>query len=215
MSPVEAILAFTLAAGILTVTPGLDTALVLRTAAVEGRWTALRAGLGVTAGLLAWGMVAALGLGAVFAASQTAYTVLRWVGGAYLIWLGLRLIVTTPVPPEDAPAKTRAGTERGTGTAGSWLVRGFLSNLLNPKIGVFYITFLPHFIPADAPVVAFSLLLAVLHVLETLLWFAALILATDRLGRWLRRPAVARALDRLTGGVLIAFGLRLALEDRG
>jgi threonine/homoserine/homoserine lactone efflux protein len=95
MTASEALLAFTVAAGLLTVTPGLDTALVLRTAAVEGSRRALAAGLGVCLGCLGWGIVVAVGLGALLAVSETAYAVLRWAGAAYLIYLGAQMILGT------------------------------------------------------------------------------------------------------------------------
>lgn len=207
MTVTTALLSFALAAGLVTLTPGLDTALVLRTAAVEGRRPAVRAALGIAAGVLAWGLVAALGLGAVFAVSRTAYDLLRWVGAAYLLWLGIRLLLR-------APARLEALSDSAA-PQGSWLARGFLTNMLNPKVGAFYVTFLPQFIPEGVPVVAFSAGLAAIHAIEGLFWFAALILATERLNHWLRRPSVGRTIDRLTGGVLIAFGLKLALESRG
>ena len=91
------------------------------------------------------------------------------------------------------------------------LRQGFLTNILNPKVGVFYITFLPQFIPRGVDVVPFSLLLAGIHVALSLVWFAALIAVTAPLGRLLRRPRAVKAMDRLTGGVFLAFGARLAL----
>jgi threonine/homoserine/homoserine lactone efflux protein len=200
--PIEPLLAFTLAAALLTVTPGVDTALVLRTAAAEGPGAALRAGLGIGLGLCGWGLVVALGLGALLAAAPLAYDLLRWAGAAYLAWLGLRLLWR----PRRAPSEEEPG---GAGSA--WLVRGFLTNMLNPKVGAFYISFLPQFLPPGADVPATMLLLTAIHATLTLLWFGALILATRPLGRLLRRGAVLLWLDRATGGVLLAFAARLAL----
>jgi threonine/homoserine/homoserine lactone efflux protein len=211
VSATEALVAFALAAGLLTVTPGLDTALVLRTAAVEGGRRAFLAGLGICAGCLAWGIVAALGLGALLAASEAAYTALRWAGAAYLLWLGARMILGARAGLDTA------GTGEASGAGSSplgWFVRGVVTNVLNPKVGVFYVTFLPQFVPAGAEVVSFSVLLAAIHAAEGVLWFTALILATRPLAAAFRRPAVVRTLDRVTGGVLIAFGLRLMLDAR-
>jgi threonine/homoserine/homoserine lactone efflux protein len=211
VTPTEALVAFALAAGLMTVTPGLDTALVLRTAAVEGGRRAFLAGVGVCAGCLVWGVVAALGLGALLAASEAAYVALRWAGAAYLLWLGARMILGAragldTTGPGDAPGVA-------TSPAG-WFVRGFVTNLLNPKVGVFYVTFLPQFLPAGVDAVSFSVLLAAVHAAEGVLWFSVLILATRPLAAAFRRPAVVRTLDRVTGGVLIAFGLRLVLDGR-
>lgn len=143
---------------------------------------------------------AAAGLG-------TGYTLVKFAGAAYLIWLGSHLLF-----------KPRASFDAGTLEApsaarGQAFWRGLLTNLLNPKVGVFYVTFLPQFVPLGADVAAYSFFLAGLHVLLTLAWFAILIAATIPLGRLLRRPALTRALDRLTGGVLVGFGVRLAASS--
>ncbi|WP_162947864.1 LysE family translocator, partial [Pseudomonas aeruginosa] len=194
MDASTAILGFTLTALLLTLTPGLDTALVLRTAAVEGGHKAMSAGGGIVTGVLIWGLIAALGLGAVLAVSRLAYTLLQIAGAAYLLWLGWKLISgalkSRPALPADDPPLVRG--ER-------WFLRGLLTNLLNPKVGVFYVSLLPQFVPADVPVVGFSVLLAGIHAAMGLLWFAALVLATRPLARWLRRPTVLRSLDALTG----------------
>lgn len=203
MSPLEqSLIAFTLAAALLTVTPGLDTALVLRTAASEGPRRAFMAGLGICVGCLAWGAVVALGLGVLLAASELAYTILRWVGAAYLVWLGLKLILSR------RESFDLGGQPRAVGSA--WFWRGLLTNVLNPKVGVFYVSFLPQFVPQGANVPATTLLLAAIHAFLGLLWFALLIFATRPIAAALRRPAVVRTLDRLTGGLFLLFGARLA-----
>jgi threonine/homoserine/homoserine lactone efflux protein len=200
------LITFVAAASLLTVTPGLDTAMVLRTAAIEGPRTAALAGFGIICGCLAWGAAVALGLGVLLAASSLAYTVLKWAGAGYLAWLGLRLIL-----------KPRSKFELGAGPSdqrGNWWARGFLNNLLNPKIGVFYVSFLPQFVPAHVAAGPFIFLLAAIHGALGALWFAALIAATSPLKRWLARQAVVRWIDRITGAVFVGFGLRLALDRR-
>ncbi len=155
------LLAFTLAASLLTLTPGLDTALILRTAAVEGRAQAWRAALGINAGCLLWGAAVAFGLGALLAVSELAYTLLKYCGAAYLCWLGLNLLLR----PRTALAPT---TGEG-GTASNWFLRGLLGNVLNPKIGIFYVSFLPQFIPQGQPLIAWTFGLVAIHVLLSLL----------------------------------------------
>lgn len=208
MTPPEALIAFTLAAGLLTLTPGLDTALVIRTAAAEGPQRAAGAAIGIGLGCLVWGAAASLGVGALLTASQTAYTVLKWVGAIYLAWTGLRMILK----PREAfePGETDA-VDAGPVAA---LRRGLLTNLLNPKVGVFYVSFLPQFIPAGVDPARFGLLLTAIHVVEGLAWFALLIAATVPIAGLLRLSPVVRWLDRITGGVFVAFGLRLVLERR-
>ena len=206
MSPLEALAAFSVAAGLLTMLPGLDTALVLRTAAVEGPRRAALAGLGITLGCLVWGTAVAVGLGALLAASQLAFTILKWAGAAYLLWLGLGMLLR--------PRRSFELDGAGAGPAGgelAWLRRGLLTNLLNPKIGVFYVSFLPQFMAQGVPAGPFLVLLAAIHGLIGLAWFAMLIAATRPLARALRRPAVVGWLDRVTGGVFVAFAARLAL----
>jgi threonine/homoserine/homoserine lactone efflux protein len=205
VAPLAASLAaFTLAAGLLTVTPGLDTMLVVRTAAAEGRRPAMLAALGVAIGCLAWGLAVAFGLGALLAASRLAYRILEYAGAAYLIFLGAQAILSK----RPHSAEPGAATPRGGPAA---LRRGLFTNLLNPKVGIFYVSFLPQFVPARMDVAATILLLVSIHILLGLAWFALLIMGTGKVAAALRRPRLARLLDRVTGGVFLLFGLRLAL----
>src|SRR5690348_12966351 len=141
MDTPSALIAFVLAAGLLTITPGLDTALVLRTSAVEGPRRGMQAATGILLGCLTWGVVASVGLGALLAASRLAYDVLRVAGALYMMWLGTRMLAAAV---RGGAAVAEASGEKPTR---SWVLRGYLSNLLNPKIGVFYVTFLPLFVP--------------------------------------------------------------------
>jgi threonine/homoserine/homoserine lactone efflux protein len=209
MTLTQALLAFILAAGLLTITPGLDTAIVLRASALEGRKAGVAAAAGITLGLMVWGTASAIGLTALLAASSLAYTVLKWIGAAYLVILGLGMLIK----PKASVATGEAETASVRG-AGLWLRRGLLTNLLNPKIGVFYIAFLPQFTPAHVPAGPFIALLVAIHIVEGVLWFAALIAATQPLGRFLRRPEIARRMNRITGIIFIGFGARLALSRR-
>jgi threonine/homoserine/homoserine lactone efflux protein len=204
---VQALAAYLVAAGLLTLTPGLDTALILRTAAVEGPKRAGLAAVGIITGCLVWGAAVALGLGALLAASKLAFTALKWAGCAYLVWLGLNLILK----PRDR-FELADGAPSPAGDF-AWLRRGLLTNLLNPKVGVFYISFLPQFLPADVAPAPFIFLLAAIHAALGLAWSACLIAATRPIAGALRRASVVRWLDRATGGVFLAFGLRLALDQ--
>lgn len=208
MTVVQALSAYVVAAGLLTLTPGLDTALILRTAAVEGPKRAAFAALGINIGCLIWGAAVALGLGALLAASTLAFNVLKWIGAAYLVWLGLNLLLK----PRDR-FEVSDGARVGGGDL-AWMRRGFLTNLLNPKVGVFYVSFLPQFLPTGVQAAPFIFLLAVIHVLIGSCWSATLILATRPIAGVLQRAAVVRWLDRVTGGLFLAFGVRLALERR-
>lgn len=200
------LVAFVAAASLLTIAPGLDTALVLRTAATRGSRSAALAGLGIATGCFGWAVLVALGLGALLAASQLAYSALRWIGAAYLVWTGYKMLRHPRrnfLPP--------ATTSSDQGVA---FTTGLLTNLLNPKVGVFYVSFLPQFVPENVAVAPYILLLGAIHAVLGLTWFASLILATRPLASWLRRPRVVATCDRVTGGMFIAFGVGLALQAR-
>lgn len=207
MTDLATFLAFLAAVSLLTATPGVDTAMVLRAAAVDGRGTAARASLGIALGCLVWGAAVSLGLGALLRASELAYTLLKLAGALYLGWLGAKLLLYPRRSLDTAPADD-------TGAAGQGAFgRGFLTNMLNPKVGVFYVTFLPQFVPAGASVASYSFFLALIHILISCAWFALLIAATVPLGRVLRRPSAMALLDRLTGVIFIGFGLKLAASS--
>jgi len=209
MTIAQSLWAFTFAAAVLAMTPGVDTALVLRTSVAGGVARAVLAALGVAAGCLVWGAVVAVGLGALLAASKLLFSAVKFAGSAYLVWLGAKL-----------PFAPRGGLQLEPGAAtGSdeellaAFLRGFLTNVLNPKVGVFYLTFLPQFVPAGVDVAGFSFLLALIHVLLSFAWFALMIALALQVRAWLARPAVVRWLDRLTGLVFVGFGLRLAVSE--
>ena len=216
MTTSHALIAFLVASSLLTITPGLDTMLVLRTAAVGGERRALGASVGICLGLLAWGMCTSVGLGALLKASRFAYNILRIAGACYLIFLGCKVFCR-----RQSALLGDAGLDFGLARNSAnrddprrWFVRGLLTNLLNPKVGVFYVTFLPLFIPAGSNVVAFSMLLASIHVLEGILWFALLIAAVRPFSVWLGKRQVVKTFDSITGAVFVGFGLRLLFPDR-
>jgi threonine/homoserine/homoserine lactone efflux protein len=208
MVEVSAVLAFSAAAALLTITPGLDTALVLRTAAVEGAGRARLAAAGICTGCLVWGSATALGLTALFAVSRVAYQGLRIAGACYLVYLGAQMW------RRRSAAAMEHAVEGNRTTWNRWFARGLLTNLLNPKVGIFYVTFLPQFVPAGASVGWYSLLFTVIHVAEGMTWLTLLTMAIRPIRLWLDRPAVRRGLDRTTGAVLIGSGLALAFEKR-
>ena len=217
MDLLSAVASFAVVAGLLTLIPGLDTALVLRSAATEGRANASATALGISSGALLWGAAAAGGATALLTASETAYTALRLAGALYLLWMGFGMLRSLRRPVSTL-AVTGSPSEQRTPLAVSYR-RGLTTNLLNPKIGVFYMAMLPQFIPAGTPHLPMGVLLALVHDVEGLAWFALLILGVERLGALLRRMrvrrrTVQRSLDAVTGSVLIGFGVELALSER-
>lgn len=205
------LLSFAALAGLLTIVPGLDTAMVLRSTATHGRRHGFATALGVNGGALIWGAGAAVGVSALLTASTIAYTVVRVVGAAYMIWIGTRLVLHASRGETGVTDKVNSPGTRGLGR--SWR-RGFTTNLLNPKIGAFYVAVLPQFIPAHAPHLAVGLLLALVHDLEGLTWFSAIILGAHTVRKWLERRRVRRALDGVTGTTLIGFGIKLGVSSR-
>ena len=193
---------FVVVVGLLTLTPGMDTALILRTAAVGAPRRAWGVVFGIQAGTLVWGLLTSAGITALLTASRLAYDVLRWIGAGYLIWMGLSMLWS---------ARRRAGRPSNPGTATRGWRRGMLTNLLNPKMGAFYVALLPQFIPPGAPTFAFGVLLTCVHIVLGTAWSGVLVLLAHRLRAVLRRPAARRVLDRITGTVIASFGLRLAL----
>ncbi len=202
MSVAQALVAYIIAATVLTITPGPDSGLVLRTAIVDGAKQAARASLGIVTGLSVWGVAVAVGLGALMAASEAAFRILQWAGAIYLVWFGLRLMVKPRKHLDETPALAQTQAFRS----------GLLQNLLNPKICVFYVSFLPQFVPAGGEVLIWTPILASVHIGLTLIWFAALVLATRPLADMLRKPNVLSRIDRFTGAVFMASGAQLGLS---
>jgi threonine/homoserine/homoserine lactone efflux protein len=196
---IAALLGFTLAAAVLVVLPGPDSMLMLRAIAATGRAGAVRTAAGILTGLAVWIASATIGLAALLKASEIGYTALRVVGAAYLLVLGIQAL------------RARGSMER-KGVLGTGYRAGLACNLFNPKVGVFFVTFLPGFVPHGASVSTTSLLFGAVYVVETALYFAVMLVAVERLTRWLRDDATRRRIERLSGCVLIGFSLRLATE---
>ncbi|MFF3004766.1 LysE family translocator [Kitasatospora sp. NPDC057940] len=206
MEMTTALWSFALVVGLLTLTPGLDTALVLRTSALGRRRQAWGVVLGIQTGTLVWGTLTSAGVTALLTASQVAYEVLRWGGAAYLVWMGVGMLRSRGGEAETEEEPAEGGFGYG------WR-RGTLTNLLNPKVGVFYVAVLPQFIPAGAPHFAAGVALTCVHVVEGVLWSTVLVGFARALRGWLRRPAARRLMDRVTGAVVVGFGVKLALSD--
>jgi threonine/homoserine/homoserine lactone efflux protein len=173
------------------------------------------AGVGICSGCLLWGAAASFGLSALLAVSGFAYNVLRIVGAIYLGCLGIKLFIRAFASPSSSGVAGPVWSEDQSTGSSLWFKRGLLTNFLNPKVGVFYVSFLPQFIPAGVQVWSFSMLLALIHATEGILWFLLLANATESLSGWLRRRSVIMALDSTMGAIFIAFGLKLAFDKAG
>jgi threonine/homoserine/homoserine lactone efflux protein len=196
-------------AGILTVSPGQDTVLVLRNATSAGAAAGVATTAGVCSGLFFHATLSALGVSALLVASAGAFAALRWAGAAYVVWLGLQSLLRLRRGRlvEVAPERASDGARRP-------FVQGLLSNVLNPNTAVFYLALLPQFAVVRETVLLDSLLLAALHFAMAFVWLGSISLLADRARVWLARPGVMRGVDALAGVALVAFGLRLALARR-
>jgi threonine/homoserine/homoserine lactone efflux protein len=204
---------FVAAGLLLNLTPGADMALVVRSAAAQGARAGAAAALGVGAGCWVHIGAAALGLSALLAGSPTAFGLLRWVGAAYLVWLGLGLLRT----PVNANANANATATAAAATWRRLFAQGFLTNALNPKVALFFLAFVPQFISANAPHKALAFVaLGTVFVVNSTLVNLLIALATAALRRRLGNgPGLRRLgtwLNRGVGAAFIALGLRLALD---
>jgi RhtB (resistance to homoserine/threonine) family protein len=192
---------------LLIVIPGPDTAVVMKNALLGGRRAGVQAALGVTLGLAVWTLAAAAGLAALLQASEIAFTALKLVGAAYLVWIGVQLLRTREAAVVGEAAPRRVAGARA-------LRQGLLTDLGNPKVGVFFTSFLPQFIHGDGAAFPALLALGAIFAGLTLAWLAAYGVAVGHAAAFIRRPRVRRALDRITGAVFVGFGVTLALERR-
>lgn len=200
-----AVLPFLALSALLIVMPGPDTAVVTKNALLGGRRGGMLTAVGVTAGLLVWTLAASLGIAALLRASEVAFLILKLAGALYLAWLGVQLL-----RGRDQLAAVGAERPRSSGKA---LRQGLLSDLGNPKVAIFFTSFLPQFVHGGAVFLPLLLLGTAFAVL-TMVWLAAYSLLVGTSTALVNHPSVRKALDRATGVVLIAFGVRLALERR-
>jgi threonine/homoserine/homoserine lactone efflux protein len=193
------LLPFLAISALVVVTPGVDMALVTKNALLHGRAAARATALGVNLGIFIWTLAAALGLAAVIAASAAAFIAIKLVGAVYLVYLGLRALLGS-AEATSIPAR------------GSAFRQGLASNLLNPKIAVFFTSLLPQFVDAQHAHPEDLLLLGVLFNCMGVVWLLTYAELAARGRDVLRRPRVKRTLDRLSGVALVALGVRLAAE---
>jgi RhtB (resistance to homoserine/threonine) family protein len=203
-------LPFLLAITILTLTPGVDTLLVLRNAVRGGHRDGLLTSLGICLGLFVHASISAGGLSVILLGSAELFSLLKLAGAAYLIWLGIqslrsavncrRLLLNQHVAISNVPAATS-------------LREGLLSNVLNPKPIIFYMAFLPQFIDPAYSALPQALMMAGIHFVIGMLWQGTLTLMVSRARQWLQRPAVGRVMDSATGLLLVGFGVKLGVSQ--
>jgi len=201
------LLAFTAIAAVITVIPGVDMALVARNVLTHGRRAGYITSLGICCGFSIHAVASALGLSAILMVSATLFAAVKLTGALYLIGLGLLSLRAAFMGGHESDALRTVDARRA-------FVQGFLSNLLNPKIVVFYLTLLPQFVRPEDSVLARSLLLAGIHAAMGLVWLVIYSYFLGRLSAMFRRPRIRRVFEGVTGAALVGLGARLAWERR-
>ena len=206
------LLPFLITAVLLTATPGPDNLMVLSVGASKGRRLGMAFGLGCATGCLSHTVLAALGVSAVLAASPVAFTALRVVGGAYLVWLGIGALRSRS--GAGLPARSVSETADPADTARRQFLKGMLANAINPKVVLFFLSFLPQFVvPAQGHVPLQMAALGLVFTLQAAVLFGALGWFAGGIGQWLqRRPRAGLWLDRVSGVVFVGLGVRMALS---
>jgi RhtB (resistance to homoserine/threonine) family protein len=203
------VVAFAGVAAALTVAPGADTMLVLKNAVRGGRSAGWATTAGILSGCLLHAVLSAVGLSVILMRSALAFQSVKLAGAAYLVWIGIRTF--------RGGGRTDAGEQPLRAAAvplAASFREGFVTNVLNPKVSVFYLAFLPQFISPGDPVLAKSVLLACIHNAMGALWLGSLSAVAARGRTWMSRPRIRRGIARVSGAVLVALGVRLALERR-
>jgi len=203
------LLPFLVVSAVVVVTPGVDMALVTKNALLHGRAAAQATAVGINVGILIWTLAAALGLAALIAASATAFALIKVAGAVYLIYLGVQALLASR--GETSPAAAIALAAPGLRAA---FRQGLASNLLNPKIAVFFTSLLPQFVDAQHAGPRELLLLGALFNVMGLLWLLTYAAAAARGRDLFRRPRMRRTIDCITGVTLVGLGVRLAFERR-
>ncbi|WP_232218810.1 LysE family translocator [Chloroflexus sp. Y-396-1] len=202
----ERLLTYTLSVAVLTLIPGADTMLTLRNALARGRLAGIATAFGIGSGLFVQATLSGLGLAAIVVRSAQLYHTITLAGACYLAGLGIWTILTTWRQYSPIKHDRVVGQERHA------FAEGLLSNVLNPKVAVFYLAFLPQFISPDDPVLLTALALTTIHFAFSVIWFSILTILVSSVSSWLRRNEVRRRLNYVTGTVLTVLGIRLAVE---
>jgi len=205
------LLTFLVAITLLSMSPGIDTVVVIRNTMRGGRIDGLVTSFAICCGLFVHALVSAAGISFILLQSATLFTLLKWIGAAYLIWLGVKSLRAAW---SKSPGSIKISTEPMEPVALTQSFReGFLSNVLNPKTIVFYMAFLPQFILPHESAMLKSVFLAGLHFIISNIWQLFLILMVAQARHWLSSDKAMRWMDGVIGSVMMAFGIRLATES--
>ncbi|UFJ40747.1 LysE family translocator [Brevibacillus humidisoli] len=196
---------------VLILTPGVDTALVTRSTIAYGKKGGAATALGITTGVIVHTLFAAFGLSAILAQSAFLYEVVKYIGAAYLIYLGISSLWFAR---KKQTSSTGAEQQERTYHGSSCFNQGLLTNVLNPKVALFFLTFLPQFVQPGGNTLLQFTLLGVTYAVLAIIWLFVYIYLIDLIRGWLQRPSTQRALEGITGVALLLFGLKLAFDRR-
>lgn len=231
MTLTQALIGFAGIAFLITIIPATDTALVLRSLVAGGKRSAYACVFGITAGLLIWGVTAATGLAVLMAAAPLIFDLITVAGGLYLIYLGIKFLLnlrrwgqvtalktdqaalaSLPAPAASLPGVSGADAPAGEHRVGKDFLAGFIANILNPKIAVFYIASVPPFMVASVQPFIMGSLLALIHGGINVLWFTLIISLASLAMKWLLHPRATLVIDGIAGSVLLVFGVLILVE---
>ncbi|USY53431.1 LysE family translocator [Bacillus sp. 1780r2a1] len=202
------LLTFLLLSSFVVMSPGVDTALITKRTVSEGRTSGYRMAMGITAGSLVHTFAAAFGLSAILMQSALAFEIVKYVGAIYLIYLGVSSFMTRKKQEKEENLKDQIKPGQ------SAFKQGLLSNVLNPKVAMFFLTFLPQFVTPGSSSIQQLLMMGVIYTFLSISWFFVYVFFINYLRSWLLSAKVQRAMDRATGLVLIGFGVKLAFSKQ-
>ncbi|KZB90028.1 LysE family translocator [Priestia flexa] len=202
------LLTFLLLSSFVVMSPGVDTALITKRTVSEGQASGYRMALGITTGSLVHTFAAAFGLSAILMQSALAFEIVKYVGAIYLIYLGVSSFMTRKKQETEENLKDQIKPGQ------SAFKQGLLSNVLNPKVAMFFLTFLPQFVTPGSSSIQQLLMMGVIYTFLSISWFFVYVFFINYLRSWLLSAKVQRAMDRATGLVLIGFGVKLAFSKQ-
>jgi RhtB (resistance to homoserine/threonine) family protein len=198
---------FTVLSLFVVMSPGIDTALITKRTISAGKSEGFKMALGITAGALVHTFAAAFGLSAVLMQSAVAFEIVKYIGAAYLIYLGVSSFISKGKNNELV-----LENQKDISPKGSAFKQGFFSNVLNPKVAIFFLTFLPQFVNTQSQAATQLIMMGIIYTLLSIVWFIVFVIFINYLRKWLMTPNVQSMMEKATGIVLIGFGLKLALE---
>ncbi len=212
--------AFIIAITLLTLTPGLDTALVIRNASKGNAKAGYITSLGICCGLFVHALFSAIGISAILAQSAQWFNLVKWAGALYLIWLGLSSLFTlinnkaestNGLPTLANPSHNDSPHQLKVSQS---FQQGFISNVLNPKTAVFYLAFLPQFIDPDYSPLGQSIIMAGIHFIIAMLWQCAIAASVEKAKKWLNQGTFSLWMEGITGTILVVLGVMLIFDNQ-